>query len=1208
MERSIPYPHTHESEIRPRERIINPEVDIHLNSQFTRTYPFTHYESQFGNLYTISNNAQSDITCTSDHASLQNLTATNKSVQKHPVLWTSVWLQRSTLLGFSGLFTSLWIAVALLWYYNIKTNGFPLTVSSNPYTWTYGPTVVLTIVVGLWRQVDYHCKLVQPWKAMQSHYVSPLQIISLWRAFKNRHWAVVLTVIGFTLLKAVIVSSTSFLVTKPTSLLGRFPIIINSKFDGSDFLFSLEGNYDPGDWNIPSTPVYTLLGILNGQYQSPPQILNDSVIQTFDPRNVEINTTTITGLVEILSPECYYDSDQTCSIEGPCQIFQMLQVNCSEENIALNYSFANYNPPVIDNGNVYDLRLALVVANLSAGYKGPALTEDEYKSIRPTAAICKIDYDIQRVNLTKGLRDNDFSFPEIQSPVKSTHLHNLSGIINNKIGYGTHDYEDSIFGLITLALPETMKSSFIRVFIPDNLPSEGQGVYSEDRLHVQALSALLMIIAMFFIAPRHATPQDPALLASHGIVLARRGSPVSDLERKTRGIKFQTTLTNDGNSTSPGTELPNSQRQYPVKRRLWKPLFARYPIIVLTFTLPILSIIGLEILYQLSQKNHGLNDSENTPSYYVRYLSSVAALIIATLFNSLDFTLSSHAHFHALRSGTASGSNAIMTNLIQMMPPEAWYRALRNRYFGAISSITAAILGSLLTVVVSGLWGVDLDVVVSTAVSATIGTEWDLSWKNSSLEDGGAADRQKEVLTNSSSSPDGIWDNLIFPEIINFDLQKSEFFNSTFITSSHEALSSVYINMEVPALRPQLRCEPVTKVTVTEENTYGTWTDALYPLPKHCHGRPGKNMRYGQIRCNSGEREGSWFSCFVDLHMHPWNATWNSSIPNYEDSGEHPALNQPDNPNGCPSIGVMFGYRSRVNGTSPTANITSLFCYQEIEEIQTTISFLYEDLEDGLPFKPGEKNIRFAPFVNESTAIKLTNGTSGFESFHFRVESHLRSQIWDWPGMVKGKHYDDPIFETILHGPDSIPQEDLIGPQNRQRLQDAVNRQYQKYMVQVINSPIFRKPLNSSLFSSSPLSNPERLASTISTKVLRLKVNFVLKLVLQILLAIMTVLGGIGFSLMRVRGMLPRDPYSIASSKALFAGSEFSARARRTPGAEWMDAGELKALLGEQGFSLGWWEVREREIDDADVDADTDRTERFGVDFGSAVYRRFVRG
>jgi hypothetical protein len=56
-----------------------------------------------------------------------------------------------------------------------------------------------------------------------------------------------------------------------------------------------------------------------------------------------------------------------------------------------------------------------------------------------------------------------------------------------------------------------------------------------------------------------------------------------------------------------------------------------------------------------------------------------------------------------------------------------------------------------------------------------------------------------------------------------------------------------------------------------------------------------------------------------------------------------------------------------------------------------------------------------------------------------------------------------------------------------------------------------------------------------------------------------------------------------------------------------MDARELKALFGEQRFSLGWWKVHERESDDADADADADRAEWFGVDFGSAVYRRFVR-
>lgn len=71
---------------------------------------------------------------------------------------------------------------------------------------------VLVIVVALWNQVDYACKLLAPWQEMRQgpsvasktlllDYISPWIPSVLLTAFKNGHWAVFASSTGFALLK-----------------------------------------------------------------------------------------------------------------------------------------------------------------------------------------------------------------------------------------------------------------------------------------------------------------------------------------------------------------------------------------------------------------------------------------------------------------------------------------------------------------------------------------------------------------------------------------------------------------------------------------------------------------------------------------------------------------------------------------------------------------------------------------------------------------------------------------------------------------------------------------------------------------------------------------------------------------------------------------------------------------------------------------------
>lgn len=112
--------------------------------------------------------------------------------------WTPVWLRRCTLIAFAALFAVLAAALVVLWFANKHQNGFSTTLGTNHYAWTYGPTAILVIVLSLWRQVEYHCKLLQPWqelrkgsaeaeRSMLLDYLSPLQVTSFVRAVRYRH-------------------------------------------------------------------------------------------------------------------------------------------------------------------------------------------------------------------------------------------------------------------------------------------------------------------------------------------------------------------------------------------------------------------------------------------------------------------------------------------------------------------------------------------------------------------------------------------------------------------------------------------------------------------------------------------------------------------------------------------------------------------------------------------------------------------------------------------------------------------------------------------------------------------------------------------------------------------------------------------------------------------------------------------------------------
>jgi hypothetical protein len=297
---------------------------------------------------------------------------------------------------------------------------------------------------------------------------------------------------------------------------------------------------------------------------------------------------------------------------------------------------------------------------------------------------------------------------------------------------------------------------------------------------------------------------------------------------------------------------------------------------------------------------------------------------------------------------------------------------------------------------------------------------------------------------------------------------------------------------------------------------------------------------------------------------------------------------QPDNPNGCPSVGIVLAYVGARD--LATDNVTVLLCSQKIQEVQVEVRLRGD--ETG---RIGADSLLAEPVTAESTAKYLTNGTDGIESFNYRVEPHFAKNLSD---IAQGNAALDHFFGHLASGSNGTALEDITGRENTQALIDAVNVLYKRYMVQVFNTLIFHRSLNSSEQRN------QLLNGTANATASRLTVDFTSKLVLQIMLATMVWLEALALSQIKLRGLLPRNPWPIASIMAFLAGSNMSHEDFMPEGAERMNTRQLNEAFDKYTFGLGW-----RHNDDSTPAQNSDegrndedsKVWRFGIDVGQAA-------
>ncbi|KAI0972812.1 hypothetical protein F4678DRAFT_478649 [Xylaria arbuscula] len=1139
-------------------------------------------------------------------------------------LWQSAWLDKITLVCFTSLFTASWVALLVLWRYSIDHNGFSLTISSNHYSWTYGPTAVLTIFASLWRQVDYHCKVGQPWKTMQNHatdasksllldYIPPFQPKTLYIATKNRHWAVAASAFGSIILTLVTVNiSTKF---NETSFWDYVQPLDNN---------AAEENGSPYTVVTPA-PLFAYQGVLENHIQNPPGTIDEKAFQSVAVPTANQNVTSVTTSVMVFLPNISCEVPSTTPQEdGNWGTIRTPTCFASEFGISLGGAKNSWSyslTPIDCSGNQNQTSVSTTIGR-AHNRRLAVLLQPEYPpngSYEASGTICQVDYYLRHADLTQDLLRGNLSLNLSGNEEDVFKFGNLTGVeLGESIfalmsSYGSNaNWGDLLFNALGDPLPndkslmdsETLISPVEKVLgglmshmiqqfslTSTSIPSTGTALVSEARLHVQQLPLWIMISAfvvlsvlplvIFLFSVGRTVPRDPTSVAAHAAILS--SSPIlrsllrdtgtlrtSELEKWLDGHLFKAAIDQLGSfyikpigsvplfhkmrrgreaTSHIGTVPPLRPHDLRSKNGSWQPGLARYPYLTLILAFPIFVIGSLEALYQVSERRQGLGIENKDTRAVAVFFTSVVTTIIASILNSVNFVFASFAPFNALCRRAKSYPHSMLINLVGKMPLPAVYHAARIRQTGAIFSSLAAFIGSVLTVIASGLW-INQSFEMSAGYMTSSTSIWNLNWTNATLDDGGAA-RTLQVLTfQGDDQPLGTWGDLVFPTMNN--------------TNSTSAGDQYQLTVLLPALRPQLDCEPIPLVqknrTIVQLATEGNllfFDPSGIELPRHC-------VSYTDRLEGIGETPGVYGS-FYQLVS---DARSNERVSH----------------DGCPSVAIVFG--EILQSQPPRNNFTILSCRQRIQKVETLVTFNYRPENRGLI---GAANIVKNPIVHEHTAENLINSMDGTDSFYYDFTGGLRalsafySQI---PGPVSGL---DNIFNATLSVSNITTFEGLSELNSIDTLKNTINNFYKKYMVLVMNSYIFRQPAERGDLA---LSN-NKFNGTVTYEVSRLTVDFKSKLTLQIMLGVLWILTLLAFWLDSPRGLLPRNPFSIASVMALLADSRIC-NEDEPLATQWSSDHDLALLFEHYDVKLGWWKKN-------DGDQGDDQTSWFGINTGKPV-------
>ena len=714
-------------------------------------------------------------------------------------------------------------------------------------------------------------------------------------------------------------------------------------------------------------------------------------------------------------------------------------------------------------------------------------------------------------------------------------------------------------------------------FIPQQALS--QVYYHEDRLVMQWTSALIVVVgiallimltpAIYLLRPDSSLSANPESLSTQAAVLEASGALNKTLqglatssEKSTKAAigeaRYQ--ITSDGLTIRACSKdeiaIPKSTNNPSSvgKKTGYSPFTLSKIFLGMALISPLI-VIGILEGFQRSSDSGtpgiATISTNNTfvISLYSRFLPAVVALIVATMYNSLESQTILLAPYGRLVSDRGSFQD-FGTPLSAYIAPKAIWMALRRRYWSASLTSMAALVGSVLTIVVSGLYTVDSvplqqDMVFSQADS------FNMSFVQGHQTDGGAAAISSLIESANLSYPLSTYDEMVFPGL-----------------SLNSTGSSGTVSLVAPALRADLSCDELPwELSNTSWGTYAYKNSTpsttvnfniTVPLPETCHfgscfGNESFIRPYvsGQ-GISLGPDNVTYYGTVLDLHTGPVRAppgddTCLTQFNAAGDASENQHINQP----GCPSLLVAYGYFEGQDRSKSTW--TTLVCKQRVQKVNTSIELGLPDLnilQEPKP-TPDESTAEYIGKDSEKT-FGWWLSTSIDNSLAMFNKSAIDPVLLDQSGGTSGSatvadnFYFSNFFRAAFFGRTPLPLEMLKRNDTEARAEvlDHLNMFYRRYMAQYISANLRVQPQSSSISQLAKredaiISGPPLTGSfTPDIGVPRLIQHRTPKVILQVLLAFMFVCAVAALSMGWHHDLVPWNPCTIAGVMVLFGGSK----------------------------------------------------------------------
>ena len=1200
--------------------------------------------------------------------------------------WNAHWLRRSSLTSISTSLTLLAIAALVTLQLSNKEDGLKIVIDSH-YLWTYGPTALLILLTAIWRQIDFYCKAVIPWAVLKKQetparesvlldYISPIQWTSFRNAYYNKHHVVVLSTIGFNILKLMTLASTAFLTPHTIYGLQSNTNVTKSSFkQGLDDSGSVSaGLFEPAiayeafaisgkglppslgtteDFAYETVRIPADVGKVNASFSTTVRALVPNFECQSAPFNIipqPVNSTDLhpADRIVLAFPECtlrasgdgtpLYALNPQVSRTPPQQLSPLRQqIDCqgtSDNWQLLTLVDFRYNQTLDGNDASANIGDTVQSTSWSTGVA------------RSTGIACKSSYTLEDARLeyrsdtgsfvverlgTREGRLLNFSDPNLGELTNSA-IFAASDMFGNKVDNAfAQEYPDVMFKM----MGQLVNGTYDDLFNETTMAAVAQRVYQqvaiqamkthltgagqepvlallssqEDRLKVSEPVAVLTIIGsiliaiiavwIMFIRPWNATFQNPELPATMAAVLARSDGMQSMLNgARASGTKLKQALTartfssgfveyeqqsllrinafqlvplRSSSDSEIRSEKPSSVETW------YKPATMKGWFLFVSFFFPPVLVGILEGLQHMSC-HHGGIAKVNEPNNQIiallpQILSALIMMLIATNFNSLEFNILSLAPFERLRNKYESLSSGLLTAYIGRVPPMVLCVAFLAQHWAVLLISSSALMGSFLTVVVSGLYTFDPHFPTSVARLRQL-DQLAMNWNGSVVNDNGAA-----VVTSLTESigleyPAFTYRDLAFPALAAVPLEVQDL--------GLDAL----LEAQMPAARASLQCTRLDQSAFNFSASFNAFIEsasasisAELPLPSGCQrGGPSGNLSFIEFDHSFSIRSNtSYVAKMLDIHVGPFDEVLAAGADELDPN------NQQDNPPECPTLAFIYGYADTQDSSKTTASILS--CYQRVDQITTNLTFTASNMSLSLPHPPIPDEASQTPILKPSTnspfypfRIQPHFDNSFVSNDQFNNPSHNNCSFRDPSIAMPADELDgsnpplDPFFQGVLCGSyPYLPLTTFRQTDNASSTQifNSIQGMYRRYMAQAISSNM-RQPLTDALLPRATLLNAKQET--------RLVQHRLPKIILQCMLGAMTVLSGLAVYMSRLwEPIMPYNPCTIAGTMALFAGSEMCdpksevCKELFPDGVQRMSEEELRRLWRGWDFKLGWW-------------------------------------